>query len=111
MPPLIALWGAAVGLAALASPANGQSRTMTEAEMRAAFEGRTVSLRSARSGTWIMLVLQRDGRCALTWSGKAYRTRCQIRGNRFCYTSGQKRGLVCGAMVPLGGDDYLFRAE
>ncbi len=111
MPPSVALWAAALGLAALAPMVHGQSRTMTEAEMRAAFEGRTVSLKSARSGTWILLALQRDGRCAITWSGKPYRTRCQIRGNRFCYRSRQKGALVCGTMVHLQGDDYLFRAE
>lgn len=102
---------AALFLAAIAPASHGQSRTLREAEMRAAFHGRTVSIKSASTGNWIMLSMRRDGRCALTWSARPYRTRCQIRGNLFCYRSARRRTLVCGTMAHLGGDDYLFRVK
>lgn len=102
---------AVCALAAFASGASGQPKPMSESEMRAAFPGRSVSIKSAKSGTWIMLTMKRDGRCALTWSARPYRTRCHIRGSQFCYVSGQKRGLVCGTMSHIRGADYLFRAK
>lgn len=101
----------ALCVATFASASSGQSRAMTESEMRAAFEGRTVSIKSAGSGTWIMLSMARDGKCALTWSARPYRTRCHIRGGEFCYVSGRKKGMVCGTMTRLSGDDYQFQPK